>query len=340
MTGKPKRAATTSAKARNAAAIAAAEAQEPAEKPMKKARGHPPKKLKAEAVPVEVEDELEESKDSVDGGVLELVDNTVIDWTPELTWTLISAIEEDEEIRDGLFPGVGAIKLSGGKPKTHYYYSLAVKCFAEHEKYKDIFAVDPEQSPATLAKQRKLWTENIKNKIKPLITKARENIIEMGQTGAGIASADDIKPGTNLATKWDLIKKDSPWFFHVRSLIASRPNLQPVGLGNNDSAFDVDLLLRTPFDDDLSSVPPEDTEDLPSQLTGDVVDAVDISSDSDTQAQAGPGPSLFGRGSELSQGHSSFSFQEMPRLPPSSDDSQADFSGSSSYFGGNLNNFE
>jgi hypothetical protein len=79
MTGKPKRAATTSAKARNAAAIAAAEAQEPAEKPMKKARGRPPKKLKPEAVPVEVEDELEESKDSVDGGVLELVDNTVIE---------------------------------------------------------------------------------------------------------------------------------------------------------------------------------------------------------------------------------------------------------------------
>jgi hypothetical protein len=87
-----------------------------------------------------------------------------------------------------------------------------------------------------------------------------------------------------LTGEQDLIQKDSPWFFNVRSLIASRPNLQPVGLGNNDSGFDVDLLLRTHEGDDTSSVPADDTQDLPSQLS----EGVDITSDSDNELPANP----------------------------------------------------
>jgi hypothetical protein len=35
-----------------------------------------------------------------------------------------------------------------------------------------------------------------------LIKKARDNILEMGQTGAGLDSADDIEPESALAKKW------------------------------------------------------------------------------------------------------------------------------------------
>lgn len=35
-----------------------------------------------------------------------------------------------------------------------------------------------------------------------LIKKTKENITIMGQTGAGLGSADEIKPGSDLATKW------------------------------------------------------------------------------------------------------------------------------------------
>jgi hypothetical protein len=35
-----------------------------------------------------------------------------------------------------------------------------------------------------------------------LIRKAKENIAEMGQTGTGITSEDEIQPGTSFATKW------------------------------------------------------------------------------------------------------------------------------------------
>ncbi|KAJ7480395.1 hypothetical protein B0H11DRAFT_2233290 [Mycena galericulata] len=110
----------------------------------------------------------------------------------------------------------------------------------------------------------------------------------MGETGAGMTTEDEILPGTELTTKWDLIKADSPWFFNVRTLIASRPNLQPVGLGNTDTDIDTSILLSTQ-DDDTSSI----FDDLPDQLSSEGPDPelsdvpiaseapLDISSDSD-----------------------------------------------------------
>lgn len=51
-------------------------------------------------------------------------------------------LEEDQAIRQGLFPVPGAnIPLAlGGKPKTDYQWMLAQKLFEDHEKYKDVFA--------------------------------------------------------------------------------------------------------------------------------------------------------------------------------------------------------
>lgn len=83
----------------------------------------------------------------------------------------------------------------------------------------------------------------------------------------------------------DLIKKDSPWFFHMRSLVGERPNLVHAGLGNNDSEVDMSILLGGDRDaDDSSSLAPDDTADLPGQLTrspsATVID-LDDGSDSD-----------------------------------------------------------
>ncbi|KAJ6544454.1 hypothetical protein B0H19DRAFT_1267716 [Mycena capillaripes] len=118
---------------------------------------------------------------------------------------------------------------------------LAEMCSEEHEKYGDALAKI--STPA----ERTAWCTKIKNRI---------------------TVADEITVGTALTTKWDLIKTDSPWFFNVRDLIAARPNLQPVGLGNNDSDFDTSLLLPT-TDGDTSSVQ-DDTLDK----------AIDVGSDS------------------------------------------------------------
>ncbi|KAJ7772767.1 hypothetical protein B0H14DRAFT_3508919 [Mycena olivaceomarginata] len=125
----PRRTATTSDRALNAAAIAAAEAQDP-----------PP-----------------EAADVADNGEADMD----VDWKDadgiNLTWKLITTIEDTVFIRDSLFPPVGAPKLSGGKPKSDYQYQLAQMLFAEHPKYKDVFL------NAVTAEEKKQWYVKIKN---------------------------------------------------------------------------------------------------------------------------------------------------------------------------------
>ena len=40
-----------------------------------------------------------------------------------------------------------------------------------------------------------------------------------------------------------IVEADCPYFFELRALIGERPNLVPVGLGNNDTAVDVSVVL-------------------------------------------------------------------------------------------------
>ncbi|KAJ7026486.1 hypothetical protein C8F04DRAFT_1190431 [Mycena alexandri] len=186
----------------------------------------------------------------------------------KLTWQLITAIEGADETRASLFPPVGANKISGGRKKSEYQFELAKTLFAEHPKYMDAFAT------ITTAKDKKFWYSKIKNRLDAvsLIKKVRAQIEEMGQTGAGVENEEDIMPGTVLTTKWDLIKKDSPWFFHMRSLVGERPNLVHTGLGNNDSAVDMGILL---------SGGDRDLDDSSSLAADDAADPLTCSPDSD-----------------------------------------------------------
>ncbi|KAJ7131015.1 hypothetical protein C8R44DRAFT_978105 [Mycena epipterygia] len=205
------RAATQSEQAKNAAAIAAAKSKEddkdPPAAPLKRKRGRPkkdtqsqPKGLKAKPAPSAPLAPVEEEPEAVD-----------IDWKDAdgiaLTWKLITAIEDNPEIR------CRSSEFSSG------------------------------------------------GQIFGMTERAQLHITEMGQNGGGIDHEEDIQPGTALKTKWDLIKADSPWFFHMRSLIGERPNLMPTGLGNNNSEVDMSILLPINVDD--SSSAPHDTMDLP-----------------------------------------------------------------------------
>ncbi|KAJ7745147.1 hypothetical protein B0H16DRAFT_1856801 [Mycena metata] len=277
------RAATTTTTAKRAAAIAKAEGEEAAEEKPKKKRGRPPGSVKKKA-PQSPSPEPEPAEEEI-----EIVDPDIddIDWKNEegiqLTWKLITAIEDGDDIRASLFPPVGANKLSGGKKKSEYQYQLAKVLFAEHPKFKESFA------QAKTAKEKKPFYTKIKNRVDALTKKTRGQIEEMGQTGAGIGSEEDIQPGTAFTTKWDLIKEDSPWFFHMRSLVGERPNLVHTGLGNNDSEVDMSILLGGDRDaDDSSSLAPDDIADLPGQLTrSPSVTAVDLDgSDSDDLPRA------------------------------------------------------
>ncbi|KAJ7125828.1 hypothetical protein C8R43DRAFT_1135145 [Mycena crocata] len=285
------RAATSTVKAKNAAAVAAAESTEDeADDKPKRPRGRPPKKKE----PVlEVSDgEDDDGKDiymdcsaahgsgsdtarwpTNGGSYWELrtrrklpTDYRVsgdmhrVAWTHTLTWTLITGMEENEAIRTGLFRSPGSVQRSGALPKKHF---LAQICFANNPLYAEAFAKAVTGKP----KDQKFWWTKIKNRIKVLTEKARPSIAEMGETGAGLESTDEIIAGTPLHMKWDEILQDKPWFWHMRSLIGECPNLRPVGIGNNSDEMDTSLLMPQTSDDDPIDVASSDeTEDFPQRL--------------------------------------------------------------------------
>lgn len=51
-----------------------------------------------------------------------------------------------------------------------------------------------------------------------------------------------------------LIKKTCPWYWEMSALIGERPNVTPVGLGNNQSSYDTSLLLPHGSESDSSEV--------------------------------------------------------------------------------------
>ncbi|KAJ6529394.1 hypothetical protein B0H19DRAFT_1242891 [Mycena capillaripes] len=265
------RAAKDTLKAKKAAAIATAESKEAEEgAAAKKKPGRPPKpKNKPGPPPPQREpdesDEEEDSKeDDTSDGVVEL------EWTNTLVWMMVNAVEDNEDIRGGLFPPPGSTKRKGGKPKKN-----ALK-FEDDPLYGEAF------KKAITAKQQKPWWVKIKNKMKLLVDAARADIEAMGQTGAGLESADDLQPGTQLHTLWDKIEQRSPWFWKIRSFIGERPNLKPVGLGNNSTEMDTSVLLpHIDFDDFTHASSPDDTTDLPDHLTR---------ADTGTSDTDGPGP--------------------------------------------------
>ncbi|KAJ7663507.1 hypothetical protein B0H17DRAFT_1211680 [Mycena rosella] len=203
------------------------------------------------------DDEEDMPEDGKEGGV-------DIDWTKDLTWGLVTAIEEDDAIRRGLFPPPGSTKRNGGHPKKYFQWLLAKTLFEHHPQYAETFkkALDGK------AKQQKPWWGKIKNRVKVLTDKARAHIEMMGQTGAGLESADEILPDTPLHTKWDEIKEDSPWFWHMRSLIGERPNLRPVGIGNNGDDMDTSILFPSASDNDHTRTSSPETTDFFDHFAG------------------------------------------------------------------------
>jgi hypothetical protein len=76
-----------------------------------------------------------------------------------LNWSLISALEENETIKQVLFPmpGEKATLNVAGKPKTEQQYRLAEILFKDHEKYGAAF------SKVTTPVDKAAWTLKVKN---------------------------------------------------------------------------------------------------------------------------------------------------------------------------------
>ncbi|KAH8115354.1 hypothetical protein DFH11DRAFT_1877111 [Phellopilus nigrolimitatus] len=199
-----------------------------------------------------------------------------VDWgVHDYTWTLIAAILENELIKKGLFPPPGAnasTKNGGGKVKTDFHFMLAHEVFgAEGCVYADAFL------RAKTKKEKDVWARKIKNRMKRLTELTKRYTQELGETGAGINSAQEIDMSQNnsFTNKWEQISKSFPFFFEWRNLIGERPNTNPVGLGNSSTDVDLSVLSRGDGDPKTEDTDAVDFFDDLSEL-GDSVTASEV----------------------------------------------------------------
>jgi len=82
-------------------------------------------------------------------------------------------VEDDPEIWQGLYPGTGANASSangGGKPKTDFFWQLAVHLFSDHEEYGALIMGAQESSTK---KARDPWVLKIKNQLNRFVYQIR-----------------------------------------------------------------------------------------------------------------------------------------------------------------------
>ncbi|KAF9536533.1 hypothetical protein CPC08DRAFT_824795 [Agrocybe pediades] len=172
-----------------------------------------------------------------------------VSWTNELSSTLLTAISEDNDIKQGLFPAPGgnvSTARGGGQKKTAWQWKLAIAIFQNHEEYGTAFqkALDLPKGTPPATKAKSIWADKIKNRLKKMEKIVREHMATLGSTGEGIKSEAeiDMSQGNQFVNKWAEVKSDCPWFFEMRALIAERPNVIPVGIGNSETVIDTSVL--------------------------------------------------------------------------------------------------
>ncbi|KLO06215.1 hypothetical protein SCHPADRAFT_946284 [Schizopora paradoxa] len=162
-----------------------------------------------------------------------------INWDENTTWALVNNITDDDKIRQGLFPDAGgnvSTGKGGGKTKTEWHELLAKRVFLDHEQYGPLFA-----RTANTTSGMKAWALKIKNRIQKLVRETQTYKQQMGTTGEGI-QADQIQEGSKLENLWQDILQEFPYFAEMRELVGSRPNLNPVGIGNLATDIDATVL--------------------------------------------------------------------------------------------------
>ncbi|KAJ6629025.1 hypothetical protein B0H10DRAFT_1776702, partial [Mycena sp. CBHHK59/15] len=113
---------------------------------------------------------------------------------PTLSEALVSRIMESAEIKRALYPPPGpnaSTAKGGGKTKVGSQWQLCLNLLGEDPKYKEALAA------VTTSKERTAYANKIKNRLRAMAKITREYMDEMGQTGAGIHSADEIDTSLN-----------------------------------------------------------------------------------------------------------------------------------------------
>ncbi|VDC03503.1 unnamed protein product [Peniophora sp. CBMAI 1063] len=222
--------------------------------------------------PVDDEDSEEEDEDSDEEDVPDAEEDEEaknkrtaeekkrdVDWLADdmaKSFALIAAVTDDKVIKNIIYPGPGAhasTKNGGGKKKTLGYRMCHEALFENDPQLKEIYRFDrsrfdlPKKHPDRAEGKKWLtkWNNKIKSRLHAMATETTKNIVAMGKTGAGLASADLITAGSELENVWTVVKEKCPYFYEMRDLIGDRPSVVRTGLGNPDTPIDMDVLETT-----------------------------------------------------------------------------------------------
>ncbi|KAI0737911.1 hypothetical protein C8Q80DRAFT_1209190 [Daedaleopsis nitida] len=170
-----------------------------------------------------------------------------VDWDKDnhaLSWSLLTAITDDEIIQNALFPPPGAtqsVKNGRGKPKANHHWKLCKTLFLDHAEHGATFQAVVESGDTSLKKK---WTTKVKNRLARMVKRVNAAREILGKTGEGIEHASDILDTvpSEFKNKWEEVQAMCPYFFELRALIAQRPNNNPTGIGNTESEIDLTVL--------------------------------------------------------------------------------------------------
>ncbi|KAF9039569.1 hypothetical protein BDP27DRAFT_1435253 [Rhodocollybia butyracea] len=193
-----------------------------------------------------------------------------IEWTAELSFSLLTRITECEITKNRLYPGPGAnvsTAKGGGLPKIEHHFRLFNALFGEDPAWQQLLQTAKDQLPgnkSAAASTQKLLSGKIKNRLSKMATQTRNLTAAMGKTGQGLSSVDDIDmtQKNHLTDLWGKHCEKTPWYFEMRDLIAEHPNAKPISIGNAQSTVDMSILdSQGPSDHDTEGpTPGEETE--------------------------------------------------------------------------------
>ncbi|KAH6885555.1 hypothetical protein BKA70DRAFT_1467350 [Coprinopsis sp. MPI-PUGE-AT-0042] len=181
-------------------------------------------------------------------------------WKGDRSFKLIQVVSDNTNIRRGLYPEKGqnvATSKGGGQPKTHWHWEVAKGVFTNDADFSEAFALALLPGPSATKSNplQQKWGKKIKNRLDVMAGKVGKFITEMGQTGAGLESAEAINQNQNpqLWNKWLEIEKTCPWFWEMGDLVGQRPNRVWVGLGNSGTQIGPSVLDSCKNDDSLGA---------------------------------------------------------------------------------------
>jgi len=86
-----------------------------------------------------------------------------ISWTHDCMWLLVNEIDNNEDIKNGLYPvsgGNASLSKGGSKPKAKHHWALAFHIFGNDVEYKEMI-----NAAIGVPKQRAVWGLCMKNKL-------------------------------------------------------------------------------------------------------------------------------------------------------------------------------